>query len=286
MVVPACQGDPLNPQHHSVTNQKLLCVDWEWTHGMEVPCPDPVCEGTLKSDRTNFSKNKTLFPTCGLDGSPSWCIVIVLTCPCCRRNFKANEVDMLINMPACAADAYPMETTCALPTACHLARHAAEVFSSVVVTYGNGEICSKLLFNAMNCDHVQRLKIYYSMAKEKKDVRLLQAPRQQQHQPASKKMVHSFGSGHHLVIQFETCAMLQLQVQRTHGVSVFMTDRQERFRVSNVIPSLDKTMPFRSKRTIRGRWELWQCGMQQRQLERSQQLHWFPPCGTTAVKAS
>jgi len=71
MEVPACRDDvPDNPHYHSIIGQKLLCIDWEVTHGIQVPCPDPACNGTLRSDRSNFSKNKTLFPTCGLDGPP------------------------------------------------------------------------------------------------------------------------------------------------------------------------------------------------------------------------
>ena len=168
IVVPACHND-LNPHCHSITGQKLLYVDWERTHGMQVPCPDAACQGMLKSERSNFSKNKTLFPIYGLEGSPLWCIVMVMVCPCCRRSYKSNDADILINIPAHAADAYPVETVYAQSTACHLSRQTTEVFSSLMVTYGNGEMCSKLLFNALNRECLRRLKVYYSVAQEKKD---------------------------------------------------------------------------------------------------------------------
>jgi len=94
----------------------------------------------------------------------------VLVCPCCRRRFNSNEADVLTNIPEHAADAYPVETTYALRNSeSHLNRHATEAFSSIVVTYGNGELCSKLLFNAINRDYIRRIKGYYSIEKERFD---------------------------------------------------------------------------------------------------------------------
>jgi len=172
MVVPVCH-DHNNPHYHSISGMKLLYVNWERTHGIQVPCPDSNCAGTLGSGsvkgRSNFSKNQTLFPMFGLDGSPTWCIVTRLECPCCKRKFNSNEADVLVNLPEHAASTYPVETTHAQPNYnCHLTRNATEVFATIIVTYGNGELCSKLLFNSINRDYIQRLKIYYSMAKQTK----------------------------------------------------------------------------------------------------------------------
>jgi hypothetical protein len=83
--VPPASNMVNNPQYHSIVGQKLLLVDWDRTFGMTVPCPDASCSGILQNDRTNFSKNKTLFPIFGLDGAPAWCIVQSMTCPSCRR---------------------------------------------------------------------------------------------------------------------------------------------------------------------------------------------------------
>ena len=56
MVVPTCQHHD-DPHYHSISGTKLLYVDWEQTYGMQVPCPDQNCSGTLATLRTNFSKN-------------------------------------------------------------------------------------------------------------------------------------------------------------------------------------------------------------------------------------
>jgi len=39
------EGD--NPHYHSIVGMKLLHVDWERTHGLQVSCPDAACSGTL-----------------------------------------------------------------------------------------------------------------------------------------------------------------------------------------------------------------------------------------------
>jgi len=172
MEVPASFQDQAdNPCYHSIVGNKLMYIDWNKTHGLQVPCPEATCPGVLSNDkekRTNFSKNKTLFPIYGLDGSPIWCIVMVYKCPCCKRNFSANEGDVLVNLPTHAASSYPVDTTYAIREAkSHLNRHATEAFSSIMVTHGNGEMCSKLLYNAINCDYMRRIKVYYSLANEK-----------------------------------------------------------------------------------------------------------------------
>jgi hypothetical protein len=83
MTVPACKGMHDSPHYHSIVGQRLLLVDWTRQYGIDIQCPH--CEiGILKNDRSNFSKNKALFPIFGLDGPPSWCMVMSMTCPSCR----------------------------------------------------------------------------------------------------------------------------------------------------------------------------------------------------------
>jgi hypothetical protein len=164
MVVPAATGN-VGPQYHSIIGQKLLLVDWSRI-GVTVNCPDQ-CGGLLTNDRTNFSKNKMLFPIFGLEGAPQWCMVQSMTCLCCKRRFEANSADVLLSIPAYAAALYPVETKYALRNNCHLARNTTDVFESLIVTYGNGDLCSKLLYNAINRDYLRRVTTYYSFAVDK-----------------------------------------------------------------------------------------------------------------------
>jgi len=168
MEVPLCleEEEFNNPHYHSIIGQKLLYVDWQRMCGLQAPCPDGMCKGTLQNDRSNYSKNKTLFPIFHLEGPPSWCITMTMVCSCCRRRFDSNEGNALVNLPDYAADAYPMDTQFAFPNLGVICQgKQQEVFSSIMLTYGNGELCSKLLYNTINRSYIRRLKSYYSKAK-------------------------------------------------------------------------------------------------------------------------
>jgi len=147
--VPPCEGNN-NPQCHSMIGQKLLLVDWI-KQGASVPCPSDQCCGFLQNKRSNFSKNQTLFPVFGFR-APRWCMVKRMDCNKCRRGFDPNEGRVLLMLPACMAAKCPAETKFALPNKnCHLHRTATEVFDSVMLTCGNGELCSRIL-----CDSIDR----------------------------------------------------------------------------------------------------------------------------------
>ena len=50
-------GVQLDPHYHSIEGQQLLLVQWETQFpGLSIQCPCNDCNGTLKKDRTNFSK--------------------------------------------------------------------------------------------------------------------------------------------------------------------------------------------------------------------------------------
>ena len=86
-----------------------------------------------------------------------------MVCGSCKRKFDSNDDAVLLTLPHFAAENYPVETKYALPNRkSHLERTATEVFDSLILTYGNGELCSRLLYNAINRQYVQSLKKYYS----------------------------------------------------------------------------------------------------------------------------
>ena len=102
-----------------------------------MPCPS--CDGNLYNDRSNFSKNQTLFPVFGLDGAPLWCIVQSMLCRKCKRRFDANSSAVLLKLPAYVALTYPVATKYAFPNRnCHLNENATKVFDHLMLTYTNG----------------------------------------------------------------------------------------------------------------------------------------------------
>jgi len=163
--------DCMDPHYQSIVGQKLLLVDWKKMMGVDVLCPS--CKtAVLKNDRTNFSKNKILHPIFGLDGPPQWCMVMSMECPCCKRRFAANDSSILCRLPAFAAYAYPVDSRYAGGNKnSHVARSATDAFDMLLPTYGNGDLCSRLLYNAMNRAYLQSAARYYSLMARKRECR-------------------------------------------------------------------------------------------------------------------
>ena len=156
--VPTHHNDNVDPQHHSVVGQKFICVDWHRMFGLKLNC-DECNKGWLKNDRTNFSKNRILFPICDTDGPPTWCSVQSMVCTCCKRRVSANSCKMLHKSPAHARLAYPVETKHALDDKnSHLGRGATQVMDLLMPTCGNGDLISQLLCNALNRACVERVE--------------------------------------------------------------------------------------------------------------------------------
>jgi len=153
--VPATEE--MEPHYHSIVGQKLLNVDWKAMYGIDVPCVK-CGKAVLANDRTNFSKNKILFPTFVIDGPPQWCMVQSMQCPRCKWRVAANSCETLCSLPACARASYPVETKCALNKNSHVGRSATEVMDLIMPTYGNGDLCSRTLYNAVNRACIERVE--------------------------------------------------------------------------------------------------------------------------------
>jgi len=160
--VPGSKDMYSSPHYHSIVGQQLLLVDWIKLYGLDIKCPG--CQrANLLNDRTNYSKNKVLFPIFNLHGAPSWCMVMSMTCPCCRRRYASNDGAILVQIPQYAALAYPVESKYALPNKnCHLGRSVTDILDMLMPTYGNGDLCSRLLYDAINRAYLRSAASYYS----------------------------------------------------------------------------------------------------------------------------
>ena len=154
----------MSPHYHSIVGQRLLCVDWVKMFGLEVNCPR-CPSGVLYNDRTNFSKNKILFPIFSIEGPPQWCMVMSMVCQSCRGRYPANSDAVLRQLPAYARSAYPVDTKYALPKNSHLSKSSTQLLDLLMPTYGNGDLCSRLLDNAINRSYLEKVENYYSYHK-------------------------------------------------------------------------------------------------------------------------
>jgi hypothetical protein len=162
-------GEMVNPHYHSIEGQSLFFVHWE-AHfpGIKLACPcTSGCQGYLKADRTNFSKNKKLFPLFRLSGPPTWCIVMSYVCTDCKTRIDGNDGRLLVSLPEYIRNAYPVEPKFASSTSSlHLDRDLTHWMEELMLTYGNGDLLSRIIFLNWNKDYVRHLAEYLSYWKE------------------------------------------------------------------------------------------------------------------------
>jgi hypothetical protein len=161
--IPPCHNS-VNANYHAVVGQKVLNVDWKFYYpALHLTCPS--CGGELKKDRTNYSHNKTLFPIFGLEGPPSWAMVMFYHCQgSCKRRIAANSGDLLCCLPEHIANEYPVDPRYARGNQ-HIAKQATDVFEEIVLTYTNGELCSRLLYNSINKAYTDKVTSYFSLCR-------------------------------------------------------------------------------------------------------------------------
>lgn len=171
--VPAVTENP-NPLYESIVGQKLYVVDWLEIFEIPGGIPCPLCSCALvERSRTNYSKHKDLFPIFGVDGPPAWVITKSYECPECpgptKRIYKGTDGDLLVMLPEWVASHYPVDPQYAIPGAMqHLAKMATTIFEDLMLTYGNGDLCSTLMFSSINSCYRKQAMSYYSKCKRKK----------------------------------------------------------------------------------------------------------------------
>ena len=154
----------MSPTYHSIVGQKLLHVDWHTMYGINAACP--CCGKAFKKERSHFSKNKILFPIFVMEGPPLWCIVRPMFCRSCKCRGGSNVGEILCYLPAHVCSSYPVDTKYALGNKnSHLGKSATNIFDLLMPTYGNGELCSHLLYNAINRSCMERVQLYFSYYK-------------------------------------------------------------------------------------------------------------------------
>ena len=165
--IPSCRKyDVLDkPHYHSVQGQTILHVRWEVQFpDLDLVCPCTSCDGSLMPDRTNFLKNKKLFPIFGFDGPPRWCIVMSYDCSVCKARFTGNDGRLLASLPPHVRAAYPVEPRYASASKiCHVHKDVTLLYDELLTTYSNGEHVSRCLYRVINEDYKNRALRYFSL---------------------------------------------------------------------------------------------------------------------------
>ena len=153
-------ADNTSALYDSIVGQELLVVDWElFFPSHHLRCPR--CRGNLQRTRSNFSKNKSLFPIFAMSGPPKYAILMGYKCAGCSAAFYANDGELLARLPPYMAMCYPVEPKYARGTS-HLAKDATRIMEASMVTYGNGDYISRMLYEGINTYYEDKTMRYYS----------------------------------------------------------------------------------------------------------------------------
>ena len=164
-------GQPIDPHYHSVEGQTIYYVCWEDQFpGLEIPCPQ-CNQGKMRRDRTNFSKNKKLFPLFKMDGPPSWAIVMSYKCSHCQARMDGNSARLLMALPIHVRSAYPVEPKFADNFMLfHIDKACSHVLEENMLTYGNGDKLSRSIYAGITKTHLSCFTEFLSEWKSLKNV--------------------------------------------------------------------------------------------------------------------
>jgi hypothetical protein len=94
-------------------------------------------------------------------------MVMSMTCPNCKARYIANDSIILCQLLAYAMLAYPVDSRYAAGNRnSHIGRDASNAFDMLLPTYSNGDLCSRLLYSAINHSYIERASSYYSYVVE------------------------------------------------------------------------------------------------------------------------
>jgi hypothetical protein len=157
-----------SPHYHALQKTSYIHVDWEMSHpGANLYCYEcdkkkPDANVKLAHDRTNFTKNRNLFPIFDQGGSVIWASVMSYCCPECKTRYPGNDGRLLQMLDPQVRQAYPVHPRYAVEGATwHLTKELADDFDDTMLTYGNADFFSRKMYNRKFRDFEERLENYF-----------------------------------------------------------------------------------------------------------------------------
>lgn len=157
-----------SPFYHALEGTTIYHVDWKLAFpSIELLCFEckNIKSGTsnqyLVHDRTNFSKNKSLFPLWTNTGLPSWCVLMNYHCEKCKTTYAANDGRLLAMLQPHVSSCYPV-----LPIFASGPFHFHQDFSddldSLMKTYANAKFVSERMHRKMGLSFERKVHTYLS----------------------------------------------------------------------------------------------------------------------------
>ena len=162
-----------SPHWHQLQGSSFIYLDWQlcWPNKV-LPCPccaDKVARGAtphpdskLVHDRTNFHKNRLLFPIWTPSGSVVYAVVMTYKRTKCTSHIKANDSRLLHLLDAHVRETYPVQPRYAQGQF-HLSTDLSDVVDSVMKTYRNAEFLSRQMVAQQGRFYERKILSYLSM---------------------------------------------------------------------------------------------------------------------------
>ena len=153
-----------SPLYSFLEGQSIIHLDWKLiAPSCKLNCPHCARERAmvpLDHDRTNWSKNKTLFPIWGNKGMPTWCIFMNYKCTRCEATIPANDQQLLQNLPPLVRSLYPVHPRYAGSRSYHLHQDLTFDLELLLKTYANAKFFSEKLFKRIGQQYTDKLETY------------------------------------------------------------------------------------------------------------------------------
>ena len=157
-------ADP-SPHYHSVTGESFIYLDWKLVAPKQkLFCYNCKCCGAdseLKSTKTNFSHNKTLFPIWSGSGRPIPAVLMQYKCQHCSTVYKANDGRLLTLLPPHIRSVYPVDPNYATGFF-HLTNDISDDLEDNMRTYANADVVSKRLYKKIGKSYTKSCGTYLS----------------------------------------------------------------------------------------------------------------------------
>ena len=147
-----------SPHYHALEGTAFFLVDWKLAFpSVELRCY--CCNGHLDHDRTNFSKNKSLFPLWTNSGRPKWCVIMTYKCQHCKITLAGNDGRLLSRMNYNVSSSYPFDPVYASGTF-HFDQDLSDNLESLMRTYANAKFVSDKLYQKLGQEYERKAHTY------------------------------------------------------------------------------------------------------------------------------
>lgn len=155
---------PPSPYYESIVGLTLLYVDWRLV--VDYPllcfnCFQNKTESVLNHERTNWSRNRSLFPIFDGTGASTLCILMHYKCETCGLSVAANDGRLLMLLPAHVRSTYPVAPRFARGTF-HLSKDASTNLEHLMRTYANAKFVSSLWYRKLGEQFEGKVETYLS----------------------------------------------------------------------------------------------------------------------------